>query len=218
MGARTGDVELRCVGCASLFIAGHGHQKYCTPACRLSANASQLSERYHSDSALRERLKLVAKRKQYLSRKWIECQCSVCGVKYSTWKLAHSLTCDKACAAELQRRRRRQWNKEADQLLGARIRSKMRESLIHGKAGRKWESLVGYSLRELMEHLQRQFLPGMSWANMSEWHIDHIRPLASFGLRSVDDPRLREAWCLTNLRPIWSEDNIKKGSKRMFLI
>src|SRR3546814_3330220 len=50
-------------------------------------------------------------------------------------------------------------------------------SLGDGKNGRSWEILVGYTVADLMAHLERQFLPGMSWDNRGEWHIDHIRPL-----------------------------------------
>src|SRR3546814_9720873 len=76
----------------------------------------------------------------------------------------------------------------------------VKSSLGDGKNGRSWETLVGYTVADLMAHLERQFLPGMSWDNRGEWHIDHIRPLCSFEFTSLDDPQFREAWALTNLR------------------
>ena len=48
---------------------------------------------------------------------------------------------------------------------------------------------------------------------MGEWHIDHIVPLASFVIAGPDDPELRRAWALTNLRPLWAKDNMRKGAK-----
>lgn len=63
-----------------------------------------------------------------------------------------------------------------------------------------------------------QFLPGMSWDNMAEWHIDHILPLASFSYASASDPEFRAAWALTNLRPLWSAENMQKGAKRVLLL
>jgi len=69
-----------------------------------------------------------------------------------------------------------------------------------------------------MRHLERQFLSGMSWGNRSEWHIDHIRPLASFSFEAVDDPDFKAAWALTNLRPLWGADNIRKGAKLDYLV
>ena len=78
--------------------------------------------------------------------------------------------------------------------------------------------LLGYAQDELRMHLERQFTKGMSWENMGKWHIDHIVPLSSFTITGPDDPELRRAWALTNLRPLWAEENLRKGSKMEVLI
>ena len=51
--------------------------------------------------------------------------------------------------------------------------------------------LVGCSPIGLMNHLQEQFEPGMSWGNHGEggWEIDHIKPCASFDLTDPDQRR-----------------------------
>lgn len=100
-----------------------------------------------------------------------------------------------------------------DHRMGQLLRSGLRN-----KNGRAWESLVGYTLDELFAHIERQFLPGMSWGNMDEWHVDHIRPKSSFSYESEDDPEFKECWALTNLRPLWAKDNLSKGGKRLYLI
>lgn len=81
------------------------------------------------------------------------------------------------------------------------------------KGGRSWQSLVGYSIRELMTHMEERFVPGMSWANLGEWHIDHVRPRASFEFAAPDEPQFRECWALSNLQPLWAKDNLRKGSR-----
>lgn len=86
------------------------------------------------------------------------------------------------------------------------------------KAGRRWESIVGYRLADLMTHLERQFLDGMKWDNRADWHIDHIVPLATFKFDGADDPEIRAAWALSNLRPIWASDNIRKSDSRTYLL
>ena len=58
----------------------------------------------------------------------------------------------------------------------------------------------------------------MTWQNMSLWHVDHILPLASFEYESASDPEFRAAWALTNLRPLWSVENLQKGAKRVLLL
>lgn len=71
--------------------------------------------------------------------------------------------------------------------------------------------LIGCSMEELWQHLESQFQPGMTRKNHGKWHIDHIKPCISFDLT---DPK-QQAKCFhyTNLQPLWSIDNLKKGGK-----
>jgi len=71
--------------------------------------------------------------------------------------------------------------------------------------------LIGCSVAELMLHLEAQFVPGMTWENRSQWHIDHIIPVALFDMR--DASQQQAAFHYTNLRPLWARDNHKKGAK-----
>ncbi len=114
---------------------------------------------------------------------------------------------------EYQKRCRRKRKQDPAFTINERMSASVRQSLILGKQGWRWESLVGYTLADLMAHLEAQFLPGMSWENRGEWHIDHIRPLCSFDFQTPDDPQFREAWALTNLQPLWAVDNLRKGGR-----
>lgn len=99
------------------------------------------------------------------------------------------------------------------------VRNAIRVSLQGAKAGRHWEALVGYALAELMRHLERQFLPGMTWENYGPvWHVDHIVPLSSFHFDSAEHPDFRAAWAITNLRPLWAEENLEKRAQRTHLL
>lgn len=89
----------------------------------------------------------------------------------------------------------------------------IRQSIKNRKAGRHWESLVGYTLEDLMQHLEKQFQPGMTWENHREWHIDHKRPKASFNFNSPEDIEFKQCWALDNLQPLWAEDNLRKGNR-----
>jgi len=72
---------------------------------------------------------------------------------------------------------------------------------------------VGCSLDKLREHIESLFKPGMSWDNHKPdgWHIDHIKPLASFNLS--DPAQVKIACHYTNLQPLWAKDNQSKGCK-----
>ena len=85
--------------------------------------------------------------------------------------------------------------------------------ISESKASRKWEDLAGYSLKELMIHLERQFHDGMTWENADEWHVDHIIPLSSFSFYSYECDEFKAAWAITNLRPLWAKDNLEKSDK-----
>lgn len=89
----------------------------------------------------------------------------------------------------------------------------MRRGVRDRKGGRAWESIVGYSLEQLITHLERRFSPGMSWQEMDRWHIDHVRPLSSFDIKAIGDAEFLRAWDLQNLRPMWAADNLKKGAR-----
>lgn len=86
------------------------------------------------------------------------------------------------------------------------------------KGGRSWEAILGYSSEALRLHLERQFLSGMNWENYGDWHVDHILPVASFSFDTADHPDFLACWAITNLRPMWAADNIRKSDKRLFLI
>ncbi len=71
--------------------------------------------------------------------------------------------------------------------------------------------LVGCTREELVAHIEAQFLPGMTWENRSEWHVDHIRPCASFDM--LDPEQQRACFHYTNLQPLWAADNLRKGAR-----
>ena len=84
-----------------------------------------------------------------------------------------------------------------------------------GKYRRRTFDAFGYTVEQLMEHLEARFLPGMTWGNygVRGWHVDHIRPLSSFEFETVEDPGFKEAWRLENLQPLWAVENWSKGAK-----
>jgi hypothetical protein len=86
------------------------------------------------------------------------------------------------------------------------------------RGGRRTFEHLGYTREQLMAHLERQFSSGMSWENYGEWHVDHIRPLASFDITDGQCEDFKIAWCLTNLRPLWASENLAKSARNLFLI
>lgn len=72
--------------------------------------------------------------------------------------------------------------------------------------------LVGCTTEQLREHLVSLFKPGMTLENHgSYWHIDHIRPVASFDLS--DPEQVKQCFHYTNLQPLTATENLKKGAR-----
>jgi hypothetical protein len=94
-------------------------------------------------------------------------------------------------------------------VLRARVRAAITRS--SGAKSRKTMGLIGCSVPQLRKHLEAQFTEGMTWDNHGEWHIDHIKPCASFDL--TDAEQQLECFNYTNLQPLWASDNLSKGAK-----
>lgn len=73
------------------------------------------------------------------------------------------------------------------------------------------KELIGCDLAALRSHLEAKFLPGMAWSNYGEWHIDHIRPCASFDL--TDPEQQKACFHYMNLQPLWARENQSKGGR-----
>lgn len=103
---------------------------------------------------------------------------------------------------EINKRKRKE-NLSQMQVLSHTISSAIYRVLKGIKSDRHWEDLVGYSIQELKEHLEKQFTSEMSWNNMGEyWEIDHVIPLNLFHYKTEQDKQFQICWSLANLRPL----------------
>lgn len=89
-----------------------------------------------------------------------------------------------------------------------RLRSRLRKALARGCKTASAVKDLGCSVAELIKHIELQFQDGMSWDNHGEWHIDHIKPLASFDL--TDETQAKAACHYSNLQPLWASENHRK--------
>lgn len=83
-----------------------------------------------------------------------------------------------------------------------------------GKEKKSWKEILGYTLLELVEHLEKKFTPEMAWDNYGEyWHVDHVIPKSWFQYTSIDDEKFKECWALENLQPLTATENCSKGNR-----
>ncbi len=99
--------------------------------------------------------------------------------------------------------------------LGRSLRSRLWNSMQGTGISKRGSAvkLLGCSLTVFKEHLESLFLPGMTWDNHGEWHIDHIKPLTAFDL--TDTEQLKIVCHYTNMQPLWASDNISKGGAKV---
>lgn len=100
--------------------------------------------------------------------------------------------------------------------LNSRISAGITHSLKNSsKGGHHWETLVGFTVNQLRDHLEKRFTPGMSWERFmaGEIHIDHKIPIAAFNFETPKDLDFKRCWSLKNLQPLWSVENQIKHAK-----
>ena len=90
------------------------------------------------------------------------------------------------------------------------IRRSTSEAFGSNKKSKKTIELLGCSMEIAFCHIESLFQPGMTWDNYgSEWHIDHIIPLAS--AETIEET---EKLChYSNLQPLWALENVLKSDK-----
>jgi len=113
---------------------------------------------------------------------------------------------NKQTAAYAQKRRKTDPLFKLADVVRTRLRSFLRSKGL--KKNKGTFDLIGCTPLELRTHLEKQFEPGMTWNNHTNfgWHVDHIIPLSSAKTREDI-----EILChYTNLQPLWWYENLEK--------
>lgn len=111
--------------------------------------------------------------------------------------------------------RQYQRSRRADSV-DARLAGTLRNQLFKVlRVGRKGSAVrnLGCSVADLRAHIESQFEPGMSWENwgngVGQWSIDHAYPCSKADLTDRSQFLAVANW--RNLRPMWHDDNVRKG-------
>lgn len=103
-------------------------------------------------------------------------------------------------------------------IIRKRIAAAMRKAIRQEKAGRTWESLVEYSMADLIDRLKETIPDGYSWENdfingKGVLHIDHMKPMSSFRFETAEDDNFKQCFALENLQLLPAIENMKKSAK-----
>jgi hypothetical protein len=113
----------------------------------------------------------------------------------------------------INKRRREKTATNPQFAIGLRVRGRISKALklVGAVKSKSTRELLGCSFEFLKQHIESQFRDGMCWEDRSSFHIDHIRPLASFDL--TDPEQLKAACHWSNLQPLPPLENIRKSNK-----
>lgn len=108
--------------------------------------------------------------------------------------------------------------KSSKNLLTERIRHLINYSLRRKGIERinKCWSLLGYSVEELKERLNKTMPKDYNWQDFinGKLDIDHIKSIKDFAYNSINDKEFRECWDINNLRLLTVYDNRSKRFNR----
>jgi len=110
--------------------------------------------------------------------------------------------------------RKKRYHSDPQYKLTRRLRARLRHALKGKLKSASTMKLLGCSYSHAQNHLEKQFISGMTWENQGKWHVDHMMPCASFDLSCPEHQR--RCFHYTNLQPMWGKENKSKGDKIIY--
>lgn len=215
--------SLNCLYCETVFIVHNKHQlnrKFCSLSCNTSNNnKNRVWKQVSKDKVgFANKGKLSGSNNPNFQGGGKICSCKNCKKEFrignhNAKNEKHSgQYCSKDCYFDIKRTKKL----SVDQKRLSKLFSRNLSLLIKKRkkeTASKWFKVIGYTLEQLITHIENQFLPGMNWDNYgkSGWHIDHIKPISYFKFDCPDQLDFKECWALNNLQPLWEKDNLRKG-------
>lgn len=114
---------------------------------------------------------------------------------------------------EMRLKRRERHANDINFRISCVLRTAVSGAISKGYKSNRTFNLIGCDLEFLKKYLESKFTKGMTWNNWTTdgWHIDHIRPCASFDLKIPEEQR--KCFHYSNLQPLWAKENMSKGAK-----
>lgn len=159
--------------------------------------------------------------------------CPICNKLFSTKKQGNRKYCYNCSVKDGKRKRKRvilisqrkKWNqkyysteKGQKTQLWDTLRKRIKKyTFSKVQTTRKdMNKLTGCSKFFLLKFIESKFYDHpvtnkkMTWANIKDWHIDHITPLKVLNPRN--EVHFRIANHFSNLQPMWADENLRKGA------
>jgi hypothetical protein len=215
------------IRCNNFFMPARSNIKYCSSKCCQSQGVEEYNERnkeavkkrnreyrrkYIENLNPEELAELKEKKREYAARRAAAMSPEE---KYKKNRERYERI-DKVKAQKIARKnRRKKYKTDKNFKMKSLIRSRIYNVLKRQGTTKHAPTLelLGCTIEELRAHIEAQFEPWMTWDNWAHatWHIDHIKPCASFDL--TDPEQQRECFHYTNLRPLEATENMRKHAR-----
>jgi len=217
-------VSKQCKTCKKIFRIKNSHNLFCSFYCsalfkkermkkyrqifknRISLQAKKYKEE-HKEGLKKLNKIYYNKNRTYILNKYRDKYKD----KYRDIKRTFSIKYRKLHRNSINLQRRFRRKKDINFKIISNLRCRLYQALNLNIKTTKTINLINCSIDSLKKHLESKFTIGMSWSNYGKWHIDHIRPCASFDLSDTEQQKI--CFNYINLQPLWAEDNYVKGSK-----
>ena len=188
---------------------------YCSKDCKLNSRKKWLAKKLKEDPdyfnrASRKRHQKYKEKRNAYSKKYYSENSEKIKKQIHEWNKTYSKK------PEVKERKRIYTNKSRQNpqtKIAHQFRSRINNALnLKGLKKRRGKlDFLGCSLEEFKIYLESKFKPGMNWSNYkwNGWHVDHIKPVASFDLTNEKD--FKKCFHYTNLQPLWADENFKKN-------
>jgi predicted nucleic acid-binding Zn-ribbon protein len=206
-------LKLTCKECGKEFFHKRKNTIYCSRECSIKnwredpKNQDAIQSHREKEKETRDNVATYAKRKEKESLNPVmKAKRKETAKKANKkWELANK---DKRRGYVMK-----YYNENPQYRLAFNMRVLVRSAVKRGQTVKRGHTskLIGCTSPQLVEHLQNNFEDGMNWDNyrIDGWHVDHIRPCASFDLTDEEQQIVCFNW--RNLRPMWAAENISKS-------
>ena len=191
---------------------GHIAERYCSDSYCVACNAARVKAHRRAnreENLARQKAWYAANRDKHLARQ------KACYAADRERVLARLKAYKKANRKELSAREKAYRANSPQAKAALNLSTRIRHALQAASATKSARTLelLGASIEEVRAHLEAQFKLGMTWSNWSPegWHVDHIKPCASFDL--TDPEQQKACFHYSNLQPLWAKDNLSKNDR-----
>ena len=195
---RNAPIEKECFECGTKYLTpNYNKGRYCSEEC--------ISLVICRNARIKGR-KTLAKKQESIQ----PIQCVECKVVFTPkdFRGGASGETAKYCSRECGYNN---WAKQPKNKLNYSVQTAVRNLMVGIQKTSKYLKYLTFTIKELRVHMENQFDDWMNWDNHGLWHIDHIRPVASFNFTSMEDEDFKKCWALENLQPLKDTENMRKN-------